>query len=489
MFKYVSTRSGLQVSPSEAILKGIASDGGLFVPSEFPKIDIRSLENSTYNEICLKVLTSYFYDFDENDLKNYIESAYSKFNTPEVTPVKSFENLNFLELYHGPTLAFKDVALSILPYLLTGAAKIQKITDEIVILTATSGDTGKAALEGFSDVKGTRIVVFFPNNGVSQIQRKQMTTQKGDNVHVVAIEGNFDDAQNGVKNIFNDKNFNSELETMGYVLSSANSINVGRLVPQIVYYFVSYINSVKNGIIKMGDPMNYTVPTGNFGNILAGYYAKQMGLPVNKLICASNENNVLYDFFSTGVYDKNRPFIKTTSPSMDILISSNFERLLYHVSGSDNDFVKNSMESLISDGKYSVPSKMKENIDKEFYGGFCSETETENSIKEIYEKFGYVMDTHTAVGYKVYKDYVENAKDNTPNIILSTASPYKFTKSVYESIFGESDLDDYELIAELSKKAGIPLPNDLIEMCKSKDVHDTFCEKEDMKDLLRGLLK
>ncbi len=488
MLKYNSTRSNITAMPSEAILKGISSDGGLYVPENFPKIEVESLKGKSYEEICFQVLSRYFHEFDQRDLKDMISQSYGKFNTREVTPLAVFGDLNFLELYHGPTLAFKDVALSILPHLLTASAKIQDVDDEIVILTATSGDTGKAALEGFADVKGTSIVVFFPNDGVSMIQRKQMTTQSGKNVHVIAIEGNFDDAQRGVKEIFSDEDYNKLLKKNGFVLSSANSINIGRLVPQIVYYFDSYIKSVEAGKIKMNEPVNFTVPTGNFGNILAGYYAKNMGLPINKLICASNDNNVLFDFFKTGEYDKNRPFIKTISPSMDILVSSNFERLLYHVSNFDSDFVKKAMDDLSSIGKYKVSDKIKDTISENFYGNYCDEKDTLRTIKTVYDKYGYVIDPHTAVGCKVYEDYKSETGDNTYNIILSTASPYKFTKSVYEAIFGPSELDDYTLIEKLSESTGLSLPNELIAMCTSEDLHKKVCDSHKMKESITEIL-
>ncbi|SHF10087.1 threonine synthase [Alkalibacter saccharofermentans] len=488
MLKYNSTRSNITAMPSEAILKGISSDGGLFVPEDFPKIEVESLNGKSYEEICFQVLSRYFHEFDQGDLKDMISQSYGKFNTKEVTPLAAFGDLNFLELYHGPTLAFKDVALSILPHLLTASAKIQDVDDEIVILTATSGDTGKAALEGFANVKGTSIVVFFPNDGVSMIQRKQMTTQSGENVHVIAIEGNFDDAQRGVKEIFSDEDYNKLLKKNGFVLSSANSINIGRLVPQIVYYFDSYIKSVESGKIKMNDPVNFTVPTGNFGNILAGYYAKNMGLPINKLICASNDNNVLFDFFKTGEYDKNRPFIKTISPSMDILVSSNFERLLYHVSNFDSDFVKKAMDDLSSLGKYKVSDEIKNTISENFYGNYCDEKDTLKTIKNVYDKYGYVIDPHTAVGCKVYEDYKLETGDNTYNIILSTASPYKFTKSVYEAIFGPSELDDYTLIEKLSESTGLSLPNELIAMCTSEDLHKKVCDSHKMKESITEIL-
>ncbi|NTW72298.1 MAG: threonine synthase [Eubacteriaceae bacterium] len=486
--KYESTRSNIKADPSEAILKGISSDGGLFVPESFPSLELAAIMDMDYKGICYEVLSRFFHEFEESHLRKIIDLSYDKFNTEKVTPIVSFDNLNFLELYHGPTLAFKDVALSILPHLLTESAKIQKVTDEIVILTATSGDTGKAALEGFADVEGTSIVVFFPDEGVSMIQRKQMTTQKGKNVQVLAIDGNFDDAQRGVKEIFSDKAYNESLKATRHILSSANSINIGRLVPQIVYYFYSYVESVKAGKLKAGDMINFTVPTGNFGNILAGYYAKMMGLPVNKLICASNDNNVLYEFFKTGEYNRNRPFLKTVSPSMDILVSSNFERLIYHVSGNDKVFVKKSMDLLNSSGTYKVDDEIKDAIDDNFYGNYCSEEDTLTTIKDVFEKYHYLMDTHTAVACKVYGDYVKATKDETLNIILSTASPFKFTKSVYEAIFGPSDLDEYLLIKELSDKTGTPLPVDLIEMCGAEDLHKDVCTFEGMKQSITDFL-
>lgn len=486
--KYVSTRSEQSILASEAVLKGIASDGGLFVPEVFPSIDLKSMEDKSYQDICYQVMHLFFDEFSKEELSGYIQKAYSKFKDAKVTPTISHDSYHFLELFHGPTLAFKDVALSMLPYLMTGSARIQDVQDEIVVLTATSGDTGKAALEGFSDVEGTQVVVFYPENGVSTIQKKQMTTQKGDNVHVVAIDGNFDDAQNGVKTIFNDGSFNELLHKKNHVLSSANSINIGRLVPQIVYYFVSYVQAVKDRQLSMGDPINFVVPTGNFGNILAGYYAKQMGLPVHKLICASNENNVLYDFFTTGTYDKNRPFKLTSSPSMDILISSNFERLLYHVSNGDTQFIRQAMDDLVAEGKYQVSESMKKKIDMDFYGGYCSEAETAKTIQNIYNKYGYVLDPHTAVAAKVYEDYKSETGDETYSVVLSTASPFKFTKSVYEAIFGPSEKDDISLISALAEETGLKIPEDLLQMCNSEDLHTTLCFKDDMKACVEHVL-
>jgi threonine synthase len=486
--KYISTRSRQSVLPSEAILKGIAPDGGLYVPESYPTMDLSSLVHKSYQDICYDILHHYFYEFTEETLTFFIQQAYGKFKAPRVTPTVTFDNTHFLELFHGPTLAFKDVALSILPYLMTGSADIQGVDDEITVLTATSGDTGKAALEGFSNVKGTKVVVFYPANGVSTIQRKQMSTQKGDNVHVVAIDGNFDDAQNGVKAIFNDLAFNEELHSKNKVLSSANSINIGRLVPQIVYYFAAYAQGIQEGRLSMGDCVNFVVPTGNFGNILAGYYAKQMGLPVGKLICASNENNVLYDFFKSGTYNKNRPFVLTSSPSMDILISSNFERLLYHVSGGDHEFINQSMEALATHGSYQVPPTVMETIAQDFYGGYCTEAETSNTIRELYQRHGYVVDPHTAVAAKVYQDYLEETQDPTYTVILSTASPFKFTKSVYEAIFGASTMDDISLIEQLAEETHQDVPADLLQMCLSEDLHTTVCSKNEMKNCVKGLL-
>ncbi|QSX08973.1 threonine synthase [Alkalibacter rhizosphaerae] len=486
--KYISTRSNQTALPSEAVLKGIASDGGLFVPEIFPSVPLSTLVHKSYQDLCFEIMSPYFDEFPEEELVSYIQQAYAKFLSPRVTPTVSFDSYHLLELFHGPTLAFKDVALSMLPHLMTGSASIQGVKDEIVVLTATSGDTGKAALEGFSDVKGTRVVVFYPKDGVSTIQKKQMTTQKGDNVHVVAIDGNFDDAQNGVKSIFSDKEFNETLKKKNHLLSSANSINIGRLVPQIVYYFASYSQAVQENQISLGDPINFVVPTGNFGNILAGYYAKQMGLPIKKLICASNENNVLYDFFATGKYNKNRPFILTSSPSMDILISSNFERLLYHVSQGDSQFINDAMKDLSTKGTYEVTPSMKKAIDEDFFGGYCTEEETGATIQKIYGQFGYVLDPHTAVAVKVYDDYVKETGDDTHSVILSTASPFKFTKSVYEAIFGSSSEDDIALISKLAKKTDLIIPADLLQMCESDDRHTSVCGKEDMKNCVNEIL-
>lgn len=486
--RYISTRSKKWADPEEAILQGIAPDGGLYVPESFPKLDLGSLIHKSYQDIGFEVMSRYFDSIPVDQLNSFISQAYGKFKHPKVTPVASHGSYHFLELFHGPTLAFKDVALSILPYLMTSSAKMLNVVEDIVVLTATSGDTGKAALEGFSDVQGTKVVVFYPKDGVSTIQKKQMTTQKGNNVHVIAIEGNFDDAQNGVKAIFNDMPYREKLKERNYLLSSANSINIGRLVPQIVYYFAAYAQAVQDGSISLGDSINFVVPTGNFGNILAGYYAKQMGLPVGKLICASNENNVLYEFFATGTYNRNRPFILTSSPSMDILISSNFERLLYHVSEDDGSFVQESMSRLTQEGSYNVTKSMKKRIDADFYGGYCSEEETREIIRRLYQEFGYVMDPHTAVAAKVYEDYKKETKDDTYTVILSTASPFKFTKSVYEALFEKTDLDDVSLISPLAEKTNLLEPADLLQMCFQKDLHTTEGTKDRMAMMVEQIL-
>lgn len=489
---YKSTR-GLEnnVPASLAIIKGIAEDGGLFVPTAIPKlnIDLDKLAKMNYKEIAYFILSKFLTDFTEEELKYCIEKAYdNKFDTEEIAPLKKVGEEYFLELFHGPTLAFKDMALSILPYLLTTSVKKQNIDKEVVILTATSGDTGKAALEGFTNVPGTKIIVFFPEEGVSEVQKKQMVTHKGENTFVVGIKGNFDDAQSGVKKIFRDGEFNKGLEEKNYMFSSANSINIGRLVPQIVYYFYGYIKLYKMGEISKGEKINVTVPTGNFGNILAAYYAKQMGLPIEKLLCASNDNRVLYDFLNTGVYDKLRKFVTTISPSMDILISSNLERLLYSISGSNNSKIKELMNNLDSKGSYKITDIMRDNL-KDFYGGFTSEIKTKEAIKEVYENHNYLMDTHTAVAYNVNKKYKEETKDTNRTLIVSTASPYKFTRSVMSSIDNKyEDYMDFSLIKDMSKLIGGKIPLAIENLESAEVVHNSICEKEDMKEKIKSIL-
>lgn len=490
---YKSTRkSDCLISPSEAIIRGIAEDGGLYVPNEIPKLDLSldELVDFNYKKLAFYIMSKFLKDFTKEELAECIEKAYShKFEGDEFTPLARKKNMFFLELYHGPTLAFKDMALSILPHLLNTALKKHKITKEVVILTATSGDTGKAALEGFENVEGIKIIVFYPQKGVSEIQRRQMVTQEGDNTYVIGIEGNFDDAQNGVKEIFKDKEYKEFLNNNNYILSSANSINIGRLIPQIVYYFYAYINMLKNKNIENGEEINIVVPTGNFGNILAAYYAKRMGLPVNKLICASNENNVLYDFIRTGVYDSIRNFKITCSPSMDILISSNLERLNYYLCGENEETVADIMKSLSLNGKYKISNAMYEGLSS-FYAGFAEDEETRRAIKEVYDVFNYVIDTHTAVAYSVYKKYKEETKDDRKTIIVSTASPFKFTRDVCSSIGIKTDeFDDFQLINELSRKTGLKVPKAIEDLSDRKIIHKKTCRKENMKAVISEYLK
>lgn len=489
---YKSTRGGENgVTASQAILKGLAQDGGLFVPDRIPTLDIpmETLAQMSYQEVAYEVMSRFFTDFTEEELKDCIARAYDeKFDTEEIAPLTKAEGIYFLELFHGATIAFKDMALSILPHLLTTAARKNNAKNEIVILTATSGDTGKAAMAGFADVPGTRIIVFYPKDGVSPVQEKQMVTQKGENTHVVAIHGNFDDAQTGVKNIFNDKAFAGELAASGFQFSSANSINIGRLIPQVVYYVYAYASLVKNGEIKDGEKVNVTVPTGNFGNILAAFYAKQMGLPIGKLICASNENKVLVDFFRTGVYDRNREFILTSSPSMDILISSNLERLIYHLTGDDADQNRAFMESLSREGRYAITPEMKEQL-SDFYGNYASEEETAAVIADIYRKDGYVIDTHTAVAADVYRKYRKERDNGRKTVIASTASPFKFTRSVMKAIdSGCDDLTDFQLVDRLSELSQVKVPKAIEEIRTAAVLHDTVVEKDGMKGIVERIL-
>ncbi len=491
---YASTRDANEkVTASQAILRGLANDGGLFVPTEIPALDVsvEELAKMSYQETAYAVMKQFFTDFTEEELKHCINSAYdSKFDTEEIAPLVSADGAYYLELFHGPTIAFKDMALSILPHLLITSARKNQVKNDIVILTATSGDTGKAALAGFADVEGTKIIVFYPKNGVSPIQEKQMVTQKGKNTFVVGINGNFDQAQTGVKTMFSDKELAKEMDAAGYQFSSANSINIGRLVPQIVYYVYAYSKLYANGVIAKDEKINVVVPTGNFGNILAAFYAKNMGLPIDKLICASNENKVLYDFFSTGAYDKNREFVLTNSPSMDILISSNLERLIYRIAG--NDAAKNTtlMKKLSSEGRYEITPEMKAQLE-EFYGNYTSEEETAKVIKDLYEKTGYVIDTHTAVAAGVYGKYKADTKDEeTKTVIASTASPFKFTRSVMEAIDAGkySDMSDFALVDELSKIANVSVPQAIEEIRTAPVLHDTVCEVNEMQSVVKKFL-
>lgn len=490
---YNSTRSkGEPVKASEAILKGLSSDGGLFVPDHIPALDKSLFELSamSYQEIAYEVMKLFLTDFTEKELKDCIEKAYdSKFDTDEIAPLTEAEGAYYLELFHGPTIAFKDMALSILPHLLITSARKNHIENEIVILTATSGDTGKAALAGFAGVEGTRIIVFYPKNGVSPIQEKQMVTQKGNNTLVVGIHGNFDDAQTGVKKIFSDRELSEEMNRKGFQFSSANSINIGRLVPQICYYVYAYARLLKEGRLAEGEAMNVVVPTGNFGNILAAFYAKNMGLPIAKLICASNENKVLYDFFRTGTYDRNREFVLTSSPSMDILISSNLERLIYHIAGNDAEKNGELMSALSGQGKYEITDRMRQGL-SDFYGNYASEQETAEEIAGIYKDCGYVIDTHTAVAAAVYRKYQEETGDRTKTVIASTASPFKFTRSVMNAIDEKYDgMEDFELVDRLSELAGVKVPGAIEEIRTASIVHDKQCEVEEMKDVVREFLK
>lgn len=490
---YNSTRSkGTAVRASEAILKGLTDDGGLFVPDHIPALDksLKELSQMDYRQVAYEVMKLYFTDFTESELKTCIDRAYdSKFDTEVIAPLAEAENAYYLELFHGPTIAFKDMALSILPHLMITSARKNAIKNEIVILTATSGDTGKAALAGFADVEGTRIVVFYPKNGVSPIQEKQMVTQKGKNTFVVGIHGNFDDAQTGVKKIFSDKELAKEMEENGFQFSSANSINIGRLIPQVCYYVYAYATLLREGKIADGEKINVTVPTGNFGNILAAFYAKNMGLPIDKLICASNDNKVLYDFFRTGVYDRNREFVLTSSPSMDILISSNLERLIYWIAGNDAEENRGLMAALTGEGRYEITDEMKAAL-KDFYGNYADEAETAAEIKRLYEDCGYVIDTHTAVASAVYRKYVEETGDHTKTVIASTASPFKFTRSVMNAIDGKYDaMGDFELVDELSRIANVRVPQAIEEIRTAPVLHDTQCETAEMKDTVKKFLK
>ena len=490
---YTSTRStDVKVTASQAILKGLAADGGLFVPEALPAMDIslEELAKMDYKQVAYEVMKLFITDFTEEELKNCINKAYdSKFDTEEIAPMVKADGAYYLELFHGATIAFKDMALSILPHLLTTSAKKNNVKNDIVILTATSGDTGKAALAGFADVPGTKIIVFYPKHGVSPIQEKQMVTQKGDNTYVVGIEGNFDDAQTGVKVMFGDETLAKDLDAAGYQFSSANSINIGRLVPQVVYYVYAYTRLLANEEISAGEKINVVVPTGNFGNILAAYYAKNMGIPIGKLICASNENKVLYDFFATGTYDRNREFMLTSSPSMDILISSNLERLIYRIAGDDAAANKALMDSLKNDGVYSITDDMKKEL-ADFYGNYASEEETANVIKSVYDNTGYVIDTHTAVAAEVFKKYTAATGDNTKTVIASTASPYKFTRSVMNAIDKDKydSMSDFELVDELSVIANVKIPQAIEDIRTAPVLHDTVCDKTEMEQTVRSIL-
>lgn len=496
--QYQSTRDkSISVSAAQAIKTGLSAEGGLFVPESFPTVtsdEIEALAGKSYTERAYFVLSKFLTDFTEEELTHCIKSAYTKekFETNAIAPVYKLNDRAYvLELWHGPTCAFKDMALQILPHLLTTSMKKTNEDKEVVILVATSGDTGKAALEGFKDVNGTRIIVFYPDNGVSEIQKLQMVTQEGNNVSVAAVKGNFDDAQSGVKKIFTDNAYKELLARNQFSLSSANSINWGRLVPQIVYYFSAYADLLKNGEIKNGDEINVVVPTGNFGNILAAYYAKKMGLPVKRFICASNENNVLTDFIKTGVYNKNREFHTTISPSMDILISSNLERFLFDLTGRDDKVVSDMMNKLVTDGVYEIPAEVKEKMESIFSAGCSNDTETMEAIKKYSEEYGYVIDTHTAVAMSVYDKYVGETGDNTKTVIASTASPFKFNQSVLIALGGHNEVagkDEFTLLEELSQKSGMNIPKSLAELKNKSKLFDLVCDRDQMQEVVSDFL-
>ncbi|MBQ8600470.1 MAG: threonine synthase [Clostridia bacterium] len=480
---YQSTRNkNYTATGPEAILQGIAPDGGLYMISDFSdiKLDWKELLELDTIPMAAKILQALLPDFSPEEMDELAKKAYcGKFETDDLTPLAQVGDRYILELFRGPTSAFKDVALSMLPQLMTASRKKTGMKEDIVILTATSGDTGKAALEGFHDVEGIKIMVFFPNNGVSAVQQAQMVTQTGNNVAVAAINGNFDDAQTGVKKTFAAAAENSTALN-GSVLSSANSINIGRLAPQVVYYFKSYADLVREEVIKVGDKVSFVVPTGNFGDILAGYFAKKLGLPVEKLICASNENKVLTDFLNEGIYDRQRPFYKTTSPSMDILVSSNLERLLFMMSDCDSELVASLMKQLNEEGKYRVPAEMLTKIQAEFGAGFCDDQKTAVAIRKVWEKYGYLMDTHTAVAWAVSEEYKKTAKE--PVIVLSTASPFKFPHAVLSALGETPAENEFDCLTQLSEISNLPIPKNLSGLKDAKVLHDTVIDKEELID-------
>lgn len=496
---YVSTRGGNEnIVSAEAIIQGLSANGGLFVPTEIPTVDeafLAGLTNASYQDRAKQVLSRFLVDYTQDEIDACVTAAYgdNKFDTAAIAPVYPLREKDaVLELWHGPTSAFKDMALQLLPQLLSTALKKTGEKSEIVILVATSGDTGKAALEGFKDVDQIKIAVFYPQNGVSEIQRRQMITQEGGNVTVLAVKGNFDDAQTGVKRIFNDTVYNEELRADGFKLSSANSINWGRLVPQIVYYFSAYADLVKAGTIAVGDKVNFVVPTGNFGNILAGYYAKRMGLPVNKFVCASNANNVLTDFLRTGVYDRNRTFHKTASPSMDILISSNLERLLYHVTDGNDAQVADWMQLLNETGRYDVGAEVLAKIQELFWADYADDETTLANIRKVFDETHYTMDTHTSVAEYVANTYREASGDtDTVNVILSTASPYKFNQSVLEALVEKDTLegkDEFAMLDCLAEISGLVVPPALASLKTAPIRHTTVCAKEEMPEVVKAYL-
>ncbi len=490
---YKSTRDeSKRVTASQAVLQGLSSDGGLFVPETIPVLQksMEELSALDYRETAYEVMKLFLTDYTEEELRDCINKAYdSKFDTPEIAPLREAGDAYYLELFHGATIAFKDMALSILPHLLTKSARKNNISEEIVILTATSGDTGKAALTGFADVEGTSIIVFYPKDGVSSVQEKQMVTQQGSNTEVIGIHGNFDDAQTGVKKMFGNVELAERMKKAGYRFSSANSINIGRLVPQIVYYVYSYSMLYRTGQIAKGEQINFVVPTGNFGNILAAYYAKHIGVPIHKLICASNENKVLFDFFQTGCYDRNRDFILTQSPSMDILVSSNLERLIYHIADGDSKITSELMNALSSKGSYEITEGMNKKLE-DFIGGWASEQETGEAIEKVYQESNYVIDTHTAVAASVYHRYVKDTKDKTKTVIVSTASPYKFAGSVLKALhIANIPEEDYEQALLLKQVSKTDIPKAVEELHTAPILHNKVCKTDKMQRSVEEILK
>lgn len=493
---YNSTRnSNVRVSSAEAITQGISSEGGLFVPESIPELsldEIKAVGEMKYADRAAFVFSKFLTDFTDAEIHYCTDNAYNtkNFETESIAELAHlFDGTYMLELWHGPTCAFKDMALQILPYFLTTSAKKINLDKKIVILVATSGDTGKAALEGFKDVEGTSILVFYPEDGVSPMQKRQMKTQEGQNVGVCAIKGNFDDCQNGVKSIFTDNDVKAALDEKGMMFSSANSINWGRLVPQIVYYISAYAELVKDGEIELGEKINIVVPTGNFGNILAAYYAKHMGIPVNKLICASNINNVLTDFINTGVYDRNRQFYATVSPSMDILISSNLERLLYLMTGKNDAVIRDWFGKLADEGRYEVDDDVKAKLEEEFCAGYCDDEQTKAAIHAVYEKYSYTCDTHTAVAVKVYNDYKASTGDTTKTVIASTASPYKFSAAVLEAVDSKKyDIDEYAMVEKLAELSKLPVPEAIAGLRTKPERFAEVIEKTEQKAYVLGKL-
>lgn len=479
--QFLSTRGGTAVSAAQAIVQGICPSGGLYVPASFPQLDVESLLQDGYVAAAEKVMAPYLTDTSAETLREMLSAAYKSFDDPAVVPVRPLGSCeSVLELWHGPTMAFKDVALQMLPYLMRNALSVTGEDRQIYILVATSGDTGKAALAGFCNVAGTRVLVFYPEGGVSRAQRLQMVTQEGDNVDVCAVRGNFDDAQTGVKRIFASPEAHAELDALGYRLSSANSINFGRLLPQIVYYFTAYAALRRDGRVAPGEKINFCVPTGNFGDILAGYYAKRMGLPVRRLICASNRNNVLADFFATGVYNDRRPFYRSMSCSIDILISSNLERLLFELAGRDSERVRAWMRSLAETGAYTIDAAQRDALSDVFTADWCDEEDTLATIRRVFERDGYLMDPHTAVAQTVYERYAARTGDGTQTVLLSTANPYKFATAVL-SAFETPGKDDFENADRLLALTGAPVPKGLTELLGRPERHLDVCDLADMQ--------